>query len=130
MQAALVECVRRCILIPPSPAAPPQPPSPPNPPPSPPHRPPPPAPPSVPPNPPSPPPGTFADRGSLEGALAAWCRNSATAEAAFGPIGAWDTSDVTDMQHLINYLPRSCRRTFNPDINGWDVGQVTNFWQM
>ena len=61
------------------------------------------------------------DTGSLPGALNVWCTNPA--EVPYGHISTWDVSAVTDMQNLV---PLTCRSTFNADINGWDVGQVTN----
>lgn len=41
------------------------------------------------------------------------------------PIGAWDMSNVEDMQTMFAYKPR-----FNQPIGGWDVSKVTNMEQM
>ena len=58
---------------------------------------------------------------SLPGVLNEWCANPA--EVTYGHISTWDVSLVTDMQYL--FTSASCYNTFNADINGWDVGQVT-----
>ena len=63
------------------------------------------------------------DMGSLPVALNEWCANPA--EVTYGHISTWDVRAVTDMQGLFTYSSLSCYHTFNVDINGWDVGQVT-----
>ena len=102
----------------PSPPSPPLPPSPPTPP----------LPPPTPPLPPTSPPGTFNSKSSLQDALAEWCGNPASAEAAYGHISAWDTGAVTDMSSLVYDAP--CRSSFNEAIGSWDVAQVTNMYSM
>ena len=67
---------------------------------------------------------SFSSKSSLQGALAEWCYNPASAEAAHGHIWAWDTGAVTDMSSLVYGAP--CRSTFNEAIGSWDVAQVTN----
>jgi len=43
----------------------------------------------------------------------------------YGPIGDWNTSDVTDMSCLF-----SDYKHFNQDISGWDVSNVTDMSEM
>ena len=71
---------------------------------------------------------SFSSKSSLQGALAEWCGNPASAEAAHGHISAWDTGAVTDMSGLVANAP--CRSTFNGPIGSWDVAQVTNMEYM
>ena len=73
-------------------------------------------------------PTSFPDKSSLQGALAEWCGNPASTEAAHGHIAAWDTVAVTDMSALVSGAP--CRSTFNVAIGSWDVAQVTNMGNM
>ena len=71
---------------------------------------------------------SFSSKSSLQGALAEWCGNPASAEAAHGHISAWDTGAVTDMSSLVYDAP--CRSSFNGAIGSWDVAQVTNMGGM
>ena len=71
---------------------------------------------------------SFSNKSSLQGALAEWCGNPASAEAAHGLISAWDTGAVTDMSWLVYNAP--CRSTFNGAIGSWDVAQVTSMESM
>ena len=48
---------------------------------------------------------SFSDKSSLQGALAEWCGNPASVEAAHGNISAWDTGAVTDMSYLVYGAP-------------------------
>ena len=73
-------------------------------------------------------PTSFSSKSSLQGALAAWCGNPASAEAAHGHISAWDTGAVTNMFRLV--LDAPCRSSFNAAISSWDVAQVTNMENM
>ena len=82
-------------------------------------------------------PTAFSDKSSLQGAIAAWCGNPTSAEAAHGHISAWDASAVTDMSGLGD--PYSvpewtsfffCPGTFNEPIGSWDVARVTNMEYM
>ena len=75
-------------------------------------------------------PTSFSDKSSLQGALAEWCGNPASAEAAHGHISAWDTGAVTDMSRLLYDAPRLCASTFNVAIGSWDVAQVTDMYKM
>ena len=43
----------------------------------------------------------------------------------YGPIGYWNTSEVTDMSRLFQF-----RNYFNEDISKWDVSKVTNMKYM
>ena len=71
---------------------------------------------------------SFSSKSSLQGALAEWCYNPVSAEAAHGHISAWDTGAVTDMSRLVYDAP--CRSSFNGAIGSWDVAQVTSMWSM
>ena len=77
---------------------------------------------------------SFSSKSSLQGALAEWCGNPASAEAAHGHISAWDTGAVTDMSGLgARYWTSffgDCGGTFNEPIGSWDVAQVTNMAYM
>lgn len=56
-------------------------------------------------------------------AVTDWMAGGATKDtviATYGSIGAWDTSQVTNMQDLFRDT------TFNEDITNWDVSNVTN----
>ena len=64
----------------------------------------------------------------LAGALAEWCANPTSTEAARGPVSTWDTSSTTDMSNLLYNAP--CKSTFNEDIDGWNVASVTNMGYM
>ena len=79
-------------------------------------------------------PTSFSDKSSLQGALAEWCGNPASAEAAHGHISAWDTGAVTDMSGLgARYWTSffgDCGGTFNEPIGSWDVAQVTSMEMM
>ena len=75
----------------------------------------------------------FSDKSSLQGAIAEWCGNSTSAEAAHGHISEWDTGAVTDMSglgypHWTSFF--SCPGTFNEPIGSWDVAQVTSMYFM
>ena len=55
---------------------------------------------------------------------------AATAKLQFGSIGLWCTKLVTDMNFLFDGQRLAGISTFNEDINGWEVGQVTNMHSM
>ena len=46
-------------------------------------------------------------------------------EAKYGPMGAWDVTQITSMNFLFNN-----KNTFNTDISKWNVAQVTNTEKM
>lgn len=66
----------------------------------------------------------FATRDELEAAMAEFCADPATAESTHGMLTHWNVSAVTDMGTIVAGSP--CKATFNSDLNGWDVSQVTN----
>ena len=72
---------------------------------------------------------SFADKASLQAALAEWCSNQTSAELAHGHISTWDTGKVTDMSGSgspqLSFLGSSCS-TFNEPIGSWDVSSVTS----
>ena len=77
---------------------------------------------------------------SLRANLDEWCANSTAAESEYGPLGSWDTSQVTNMSYLIYSLSSSCRSSFNEDTdtNTKSTARMTNtptvakraFWPM
>ena len=54
-----------------------------------------------------------------------WCNDSSETEATNGPIGEWDTSDVTDMSDLFQSNTQC-----NPPIGKWDTSKVTDMKNM
>ena len=60
---------------------------------------------------------SFADKSSLESALAEWCNDPAAAASTHGNISTWGVSAVTDMASLVYNTP--CRSTFDEDIDDW-----------
>ena len=69
--------------------------------------------------------GAFLDKASLQGALAEWHNNQATAEATHGLMSTWDVSAVTDLSSLFDG-----KASFDEDINAWDVSKVTSMESM
>jgi hypothetical protein len=67
----------------------------------------------------------FGDKSSLKDALNEWCTNPTDAHATYGYVSSWDVSAITDMSWLLPDLAM-CHDNFDQDIDGWDVGQVTN----
>ena len=92
-----------------------------------------------------------ANRTELKAAVEDYCSDSAAATSIYGPISEWDTSQVADMSFLFSkynssdehgddfpfyyadYPESNCGTTFNEDISGWIVNQVTTmeymFWE-
>ena len=62
---------------------------------------------------------------TIKAAVAAWESDRAAAEAAYGPIAAWDTADVTDMEQLFHFST-----AFNEDIGAWNTSSVTSMNRM
>ena len=62
---------------------------------------------------------------TIKAAVALWESDRAAAEAAYGPISAWDTSDVTDMEQLFHFST-----AFNEDIGAWNTSSVTSMNRM
>ena len=67
---------------------------------------------------------------NIHAAVRSWCANSTTAAATYGPIGDWDTSNVSNMSYLFygdhtipgKYVPGA--ENFNDDISRWDTANV------
>merc|ERR1711964_761507 len=57
--------------------------------------------------------------------VAAYKTDSAATEHAYGPIGSWVTSEVTDMSQLFH-----SDKSFNGDIGGWDTSSVMTMFGM
>ena len=68
---------------------------------------------------------TQLDDTNIHEAVDLWLSDEAEALALYGPISAWDVSDVTNMSSL--FFEAS---NFNGDLSTWDVSSVTNMNQM
>jgi surface protein len=62
---------------------------------------------------------------TLRLALQRWFLDSAGATQLYGPIGEWDTSNVTDMSCLFSF-----KRRFDEDIGDWDTSKVVDMRRM
>ena len=62
---------------------------------------------------------------TIKAAVELWESDRAAAEAAYGPIAAWDTADVTDMEQLFHFST-----DFNEDIGAWNTSSVTSMNRM
>ena len=69
------------------------------------------------------------DNSTLSTAIALWFSDQAAAEAQYGLIGEWNTTGVTSMEDAFNFIDIGIS-TFNEDIGGWDVSNVTNMNSM
>ena len=58
---------------------------------------------------------------TLRAAVKEWLEDDKKAEAKYGHISNWDTSEVSDMSKLF-----SDAHTFNEPIGNWDVSNVTD----
>ncbi len=58
---------------------------------------------------------------NIHDAVDLWESNQTSAEAEYGHISNWDTSNVTSMTYLFYDF-----QSFNDDIGGWDVSNVTD----
>ena len=67
--------------------------------------------------------GAFGDE-SIRTAVRAWMEDRAAAEATYGHISTWETSEVTDMSELF------ADSSFNEDISAWDTSGVTDMTRM
>jgi surface protein len=72
----------------------------------------------------------FTSRAQLDSAISLWINDNATALATYGEINTWKfvaDGSLADFSHLFDN-----KGTFNSDISGWDVSNVTNmqgmFW--
>ena len=63
--------------------------------------------------------GTSLDDSSIKTACDAWVADAAAAQSTYGPIAAWDTSNVTSMAWLFDDTD------FNEDISAWDTSAIT-----
>ena len=72
-----------------------------------------------------PPPTLKFNNETLRTAVKEWLEDDKKAEAKYGHISNWDTSEVTDMSKL--FLDA---HTFNEPLNNWDVSKVTNMHAM
>ena len=64
------------------------------------------------------------DDTTIRDAVTAWLADATAAEATYGHISAWDTSQVTDMKQLFQ------DSIFNDDISAWDTSGVTTMGHM
>jgi surface protein len=68
----------------------------------------------------------------IQGAVDAWIRDPAVAEARYGQISLWDTSAVTNMGGLFSSdrCGRDNIRNFNEDLSAWITTNVTDLSYM
>ena len=62
------------------------------------------------------------DDTTIRDAVTAWLADATAAEATYGHISAWDTSQVTDMARLFQ------DSIFNDDISAWDTSAATSMF--
>ena len=62
------------------------------------------------------------DDTTIRDAVTAWLADATAAEATYGHISAWDTSQVTDLKQLFQ------DSIFNDDISAWDTSAVTSMF--
>ncbi|GMI04361.1 hypothetical protein TrLO_g9663 [Triparma laevis f. longispina] len=63
----------------------------------------------------------------LKAAVKEWCEDSGNAEAKYGHVSWWDTSEVTSMLFLFSadeHGPGNAAKQFNDDISRWNVDRV------
>ena len=75
------------------------------------------------------------DDETIRTAVTLWITDSSAADAAYGRIGTWDTSGVTDMSELFCSLMacayyNSGASNFVADISAWDTSGVTDMHGM
>ena len=73
----------------------------------------------------TPPPILKFNNETIKAAVKDWLADESIAEAKYGHISNWDTTEVTDMNKL--FLDA---HTFNEPLNNWDVSKVTNMHAM
>lgn len=74
----------------------------------------------------SPPEQSPLTNGDLRVRVEEYLLDASAAERDYGPIGEWDTSEVTDMDSLFSGESLSDCKGFNADIGNWDVSRVTD----
>jgi surface protein len=62
---------------------------------------------------------------SIRIAVKDWLEDPLKAEAIYGHISGWDTSEVTDMRWIFKGA-----KNFNQPLGNWDVSNVTNMYEM
>merc|ERR1719414_2529977 len=77
---------------------------------------------------------------NIKTAVIEWAIDSDYADAKYGPIGTWDTSNIINMGYLFfegrcpeGPTKETCRHNlinFNEDISAWDVSKVRIFTAM
>ena len=66
---------------------------------------------------------------NIRQAINMWINTPAVAEANYGHVSDWDTSNVTDMTNAFSNISPFDNSSFNEDISNWDVSNVTTmFW--
>ena len=66
---------------------------------------------------------------SLNTAAKEWCKDSSAAEAQYGHISGWNTSEVTSMEILFSAAYNNgcdAAKQFNDDISRWNEDRVEN----
>ena len=79
--------------------------------------------------------GYVMDDTTIRTAVAAWVDDATAAEATYGHISTWETSEVTDMSKLFcgdnnAGCPAPLARYFNDDISAWNTSSVRTFSSM
>jgi surface protein len=67
----------------------------------------------------------FATNETIRIAVNLWCTDMKKAKSIYGPIGKWNTREVSDMNKLFYNLD-----SFNDNIDSWDVSNVIDMSEM
>lgn len=73
---------------------------------------------------------TSLTNANINQAVHLWFSNQSMAEATYGHISFWDTSQVTDMSSLFFDTNDFLEFGFNEDLSNWDVSNVTDMSTM